>query len=277
MKKLLIIKTGETFPVIKERFGDFEEMIRIAADLRSEEVTVAPVYKGIGVLPTLENIGAIVITGSHSMVTNQEEWSESLKAWLKQIAHLQIPTLGICYGHQLLAEAFGGKVDYHPKGIEIGTASIQLTEAAREDALFGCIPPTYCSPVNQGNQHTSIKATIFGHVTHSQTVIRLPEQAVLLASNEFEPHHAFKLKKHMYGVQFHPEFTADIIRVYIDEQREYLEKSGYSIENVCQSVIENDYGTQILQLFVWLAGLKKDYPIQSTEGWTIFEAENEVL
>ena len=277
MKKMLIIKTGETFPAIKEQFGDFEEMIRTFADLTSEEVIVAPVYKGIELLPTLENIGAIVITGSHSMVTDQEEWSEHLKTWLQQIAPLQIPTLGICYGHQILAEAFGGKVDYHPKGIEIGTASIHLSEAARDDSLFGCLSPTFCSPIDIEKRQSEMEAAIFGHVTHSQTVIKLPEQAVLLASNEFEPHHAFKLNNHMYGVQFHPEFTADIIRVYIDEQSEHLEKTGLNIEKIRQSVMENDYGTQILQLFVWLSGLKKNNPIQSTKGWTIFAAENEVL
>lgn len=276
MKKLLIIKTGETFPAIREQFGDFEEMIWTAADLAPEEVIVAPVYKGTDILPSLENIGAIVITGSHSMVTNKEEWSESLKVWLQQLVHLQIPTLGICYGHQLLAEAFGGKVDYHPNGIEIGTTTISLTDAGRDDALFSWLSPVLFSSLNGKKQgKKQMLSGIIGHVTHSQTVVKLPKRAIVLANNDFEQHHAFKLNNGIYGVQFHPEFTADIIHAYIDEQREQLEARGVHVENIHKTVIENEYGKQILQLFVWLAGLKKEMPkeFSSSAGWTIFTAQ----
>ena len=259
MKKLLIIQTGETFPAIKKQFGGFDEMVRIGANLQADEVIVAPVYKGIEALPDLESIGAIIITGSHDMVTDKEEWSEQLKGWLQETAYLQIPTLGICYGHQLLAEAFGGKVDYHPKGIEIGTATISLTAAAKADPLFSCL-----------------SSEIAGHVTHSQTVITLPENAVVLASNSFENHHAFKLNDHIYGVQYHPEFTAGIIRAYIEKQKVHLEQAGFDIEELHNSVIENDFGKRLLQCFVSIAGLKKEHPKQSSEGWTIFAAKTEV-
>ena len=260
MKKLLIIKTGGTFPIIKGQFGDFEEMIRTAVDLKSEEVVVAPVYKGIEVLPALENIGAIIITGSHSMVTDREEWSEQLKVWLQQIVHFQIPTLGICYGHQILAEAFGGKVDDHPKGIEIGTTTISFTEAGREDTLIGCLSPVLYRSIKGSNQGINeIISGIVGHVTHSQTVVKLPKQAVVLANNDFEQHHAFKLN-HMYGVQFHQEFTADIIHAYIDEQRAQLEARGLCVDMIHKTVVDNEYGKQLLQQFILHAGLKKEIP-----------------
>ena len=276
MKKLLIIKTGETFPKIKEQYGDFDEMVRIAAGLKSEEVEVAPVYKGMDVLPGLENIGAIVLTGSHAMVTEREAWSEQLKAWLREIADLQIPTLGICYGHQLLAEAFGGVVDYHLKGIEIGTTTISLTDQGRDDDLFGFLSPVLYSSLDGNNQGgNQMLFGVLGHVTHSQTIKKLPHRAVVLANNDFERHQAFKLN-HMYGVQFHPEFTADVIHAYIDEQRKYLEQAGFDIVKLHKSVIENDFGKQILQWFIWLAGIKKEHPQQSKEGWTIFAAETEM-
>lgn len=90
-----------------------------------------------------------------------------------------------------------------------------MTEAAGDDSLFGCLSSIFCSPIDQAKRQLGMEAVIFGHVTHSQTVIKLPEQAVLLVSNEFEPHHAFKLNNDMYGVPFHPEFTAEINHAYI--------------------------------------------------------------
>ena len=253
MTKLLIIKCGETFPSIKEQFGDFEDMIIKGTGISHDNVVIVPVYKDATSLPSLNKIGAIIITGSHAMVTDHEEWSVQLIRWLQDIKQDNIPTLGICYGHQLLAEAFGGQVSHHPKGIEIGTTSILLTDAGKEHPLFSILPHTF-----------------FGHVTHYQSVITLPKQAMILAQNAFEQHQAFMIDQHIFGVQFHPEFTAPIIHAYIDEQAERLQADGFSITALHETVIEQDYGRILLEMFVRSVGL----PITNTSvGYTLFETE----
>ena len=234
MKKLLIIKTGTTFPSIRNIYGDFDDFIINQVDMPPNNVIVSYVCENKS-LPDLRDVSAIIITGSHSMVTDCNNWSIYLSQWLRDVMHKSIPVLGICYGHQLLAQAFGGYVDYHPKGKEIGTVNIELTAQGEKDPLMGALPKTF-----------------LGHVTHAQTVITLPVNGRLLAKNNFEEHHAFSINENIWGVQFHPEFNADVTREYINEQKENLMKEGYDLEKLHSSVQEHMYGKLLLKRFIEL-------------------------
>lgn len=236
MKKLLIIKTGSTFPAIREQFGDFEDMILQQCKLTQEDVTVIDVRNSQTSMPNSEEIAGIIITGSHAMVTEHDEWSLQLMQWMRDIRNKQIPTLGICYGHQLLAEAFGGKVENHPQGIEIGTTKIQLTEEGIEDRLLAVLSDQF-----------------YGHVTHRQTVITPPEDARILAQNDFEPCHAFAIDNHIWGVQFHPEFTGEIIHAYIEEQKDTLITEGHDIDALNETVCHHPLGSYLFEQFMSLA------------------------
>ena len=235
MKKLLIIKTGSTFPEIKELYGDFEEQVLQQMGIPAKDVMVASVYKGEK-LTGIDDISAIVITGSHSMVTEREAWSVSLAEWLQSVRKLPIPILGICYGHQLLADAFGGIVDYHPGGVEMGSVDIALSTDGKNDILLSVLPERFP-----------------GYASHAQTVLKLPEGAKLLARNEFEPHHAFVLDGHIWGVQFHPEFNKGITCSYIEAEREALMQQGRDVDALLRSVEENEYGKILLRQFIKLA------------------------
>jgi len=147
----------------------------------------------------------VIVTGSHSMVTDEEAWSQKTGDWLSDVVQRGIPLLAICYGHQLLAKALGGVSGYHPDGMEIGTVDINLTENARDDLLFSDLPKQF-------------KA----HTIHSQTVTKLPEGAVRLAYNSHDENHAFRVGKNAWGVQFHPEFDKAVMDSYIEE----VSKSG---------------------------------------------------
>lgn len=234
VKRLLIIKTGTTFPSIRRAYGDFDDMIMSQADLPPGNVMVSAAYKYES-LPDLRDVSAIIITGAHSMVTDNDDWLINLSWWLRDMIHESVPVLGICYGHQLLAKAFGGCVDYHPKGKEIGTVSIDLTEQGKTDPLLSALPETF-----------------LGHVTHAQTVITLPSDGRLLAKNDYEKHHAFSVNENIWGVQFHPEFNAAITRAYIDEQKDSLVKEGYDLDQLHNSVREHKYGKLLLRRFMEL-------------------------
>lgn len=103
-----------------------------------------------------------------------------------------IPILGVCLGAQLIAKALGARV-YPNRELEIGWAPVFFTEAARSDRVFSKIP----SP-----------ATVF-HL-HGET-FDLPRNAQLLAWSDKTPHQAYRYGSKVYGLQFHPEVTAEMI------------------------------------------------------------------
>ncbi len=193
---ILIIKTGSTLPGLKAKRGDFEDWIRQGMGLSAPHVAVVDVASGED-LPPARACAGIAITGSHDMVSERLPWSERTAEWLCGAVRAGVPTLGICYGHQLLAHALGGRVGYNPRGPEMGTTEISLQDSARTDALLSGLP-----------------RTLKVHASHSQSVLTLPPKAVLLASNPWDENQAFRIDDCAWGVQFHPEFDAGIMRAY---------------------------------------------------------------
>lgn len=233
-KKLLIIKTGNTLPSLAARRGDFEDWILAGMEINREEAIITDVPRGAE-LPDYSRVSGIIITGSHDMVTDRRDWSERAARWLPGAVEREIPLLGICYGHQLLAHALGGKVANNPNGAEYGTAEIHLTKDAGSDALFRGLPG-------------SLKV----QASHAQSVLSLPPGATLLASGARDPHQAFVVGKNAWGVQFHPEFDADITREYIRYDHRELQREGQDPDRLIESCEDNSLGRQLLRRFVEL-------------------------
>ena len=214
MKPLLVVKVGTTLPELRERRGDYERWIEDGLALGGTPLEVASVYQG-DPLPDPAQLAGIVITGSSSMVSEREDWSERTAAWLAGSVVAGIPLLGICYGHQLLAHALGGEVGRNPLGREIGTVEIDLRAAAGDPLLDGL------------GERCAFNAT------HVESVLRLPPRAVRLASSDSDPNHAFALEapsRSVWGVQFHPEFDREVIRGYIHARRAILSEEGLAPE-----------------------------------------------
>jgi GMP synthase (glutamine-hydrolysing) len=231
---ILIVKTGDTFADLIGSFGDFEDWIRQGLGVDKDQIQVvnAPAFE---VLPEPGTFSGAVIAGSHAMVTQNLDWSLAVEAWLAPVVAARVPVLGICYGHQLLAKAMGGKVDFHPDGLEIGTQSITLTVDGLSDPLLKGLPPVFTA-----------------HTCHSQTVLALPPGAVNLAKNTHDPHHAFRLGHAAWGVQFHPEYTPDIMAGYIRNMSPVIQALGKDPAEVQQQVINTPEAAQVLTRFAGL-------------------------
>lgn len=236
--RLVILKTGDTLPPIREAFGDFDRWfldgLPESLDRQVVDVTRQPLPGKPG------QWDGIVVTGSPAMVSDRAAWSEATAAWLAEAVDVGIPVLGVCYGHQLLAHALGGKVGYHPEGRESGTYGVRLHKSAREDSLFHGLPAEFPA-----------------QLTHRQSVLELPAEAVLLASNGFEPHQAFRVGPCAWGVQFHPEFTADIMRSYLKAQSPDLLQEGLSPETLIAEVTEAPQATSLLQRFAGIVAQRR--------------------
>jgi GMP synthase (glutamine-hydrolysing) len=235
MKPFLIIKTGSTLAELRATQGDFEDWMVSGSGLGPHHFTVVNVEAGES-LPDYDTLGGILITGSHAMVSERLPWSESAAAWLAGAVQRCIPTLGICYGHQLLAHALGGRVEYNPRGREYGTFEITLTPAAQNDSLLSILP-----------------ASPHLHVSHSQSVLELPAGAVRLAYSDRDSNQAFCANQCAWGVQFHPEFNAHIMRAYIHHSRAALFAEGQDPQQLMATCSDNPLGSQVLQRFITLA------------------------
>jgi len=231
MTKYWIIKTGSTFEELKQSAGDFEDWIVEAMDIDAHEAEVWNLETR-GELPEGDETRGIIITGSLSNVTENLPWMKKFSPWIQPFLNTSVPVLGICFGHQLLADAFGGKVDFHPRGKEVGSVDIHLNAEGIDDSLFQGIPKTFT-----------------GYVCHSQTVTELPKDAVKLAHNSFEQNHAFKLGSNIWGVQFHPEFNATVTRYCVKKLAEDLRSQGLDPEQMYHEVEENGYGKMLLKRF----------------------------
>lgn len=234
-KKFFIIKAGDTFGDLIEEYGDFEDQIAAGLGQAPDFVRVVNAEKG-ETLPGPEEMLGAVISGAHAMVTQDLDWSLRLEQWTRKTILAGIPLLGICYGHQIMARAMGGTVDFHPKGTEIGTREIRCLGTADADSLFSGLPQRFQV-----------------HLYHSQSVIRLPEGAVLLAENGFEPHQAFRIGDCAWGVQFHPEACAAITRGYIRNLRAALESEGQDIDALTGTLAETPHAAALLKRFGDLA------------------------
>ena len=107
------MKAVSTFSTTRQSLGDFEDWIIRGMGWSDALISVVNVMEG-EMLPPVKSLSCVIITGSHAMVTDKETWMQGLASWIPKVLERNIPLLGICFGHQLLATAMGGYSDYHP-------------------------------------------------------------------------------------------------------------------------------------------------------------------
>ncbi len=201
-RRVLLYKTGETDPVLVKDIGDYERWFgRVMGDEVSLEVHRAfesPRHRVSG-------YHGLVITGSPRSLVEPEPWMDDAAGFIRDAAQAGVPVLGVCFGHQLLGHAYGGRVRQNPNGWEVGTVEIELTDAGARDPLFDGLPRRM--PVNQ---------------SHRDEVHQLPGEVQALASGGRTETQALAVGAHVRGVQFHPEMDRVVIRRLIAHRRAIL-------------------------------------------------------
>ena len=238
-KKILILKTGNTIKSLLDSGEDFEDWFVACSGLSKSRFVVRSLHFGES-LVNLSCITAIIITGSPAFITDEEAWNFIGASYIKKAHKIGIPILGVCYGHQLLAWTFGGKVGFNAEGRSIGTIPIKLKESAKNDLLFGGLPERF--NVN---------------VSHQQSVVQLPSEAIELALSSSNNLQAFRFGDKSWGIQFHPEFSKDIVRKYIDERSMTIREEGLDLEKLESLVSDTPNSVILFQRFCQLATDKK--------------------
>lgn len=148
-----------------------------------------------GELPDDHGWDGVVVTGSRASAYWEEDWIDGLRDWIREADRRGVPALGVCFGHQIVADALGGAVD------DMGEYEFGYRRIDREAG----------SPLFEG-----IDGSFVAFESHHDEVTELPPGATLTAGNDrcvqgFQRGNAF-------GIQFHPEFDLETARRLTEDQ-----------------------------------------------------------
>ncbi|MFC4439882.1 MULTISPECIES: type 1 glutamine amidotransferase [Natrialbaceae] len=192
-----------------------------------------------GSLPETFDFDGAVVTGSRSSVYWDDEWIQPTKEWVGEAIDRDIPFLGICWGHQLLADALGGTVE-DMGAYEVGYSEIEQVGDSR---LFDGISRDF---------------TAF--TSHADEVSALPDGAEPLAQNRYS-NHGFR-KGRVFGVQFHPEYDTRTARDLVHKK----ELSDERRESVLAEITEENYQRACEAKLVFENFLEYVLELQSAEA-----------
>jgi len=178
----------------------------------------------------------VFIGGSGSYgVVGDEAWLTRALSTMRYLYDIKKPTFASCWGFQALVKAMGGEVVTDLNQAELGTPNLNLTREGKDDPIFKQMPDSF--PVVEG---------------HKEIAIKLPSDAVLLASTSQVKNQALRFKgRPIWATQFHTEINLRDLIERVEAYPEYLEKiTGESVEEFKQRVSETTDAATLPKKFV---------------------------
>jgi GMP synthase-like glutamine amidotransferase len=207
---------------------DYEPMMLDFLD-RNLGANPVRVYRvALGELPeSVSECDGWIISGSPRGAYDQDPWIAQLGAFAQQCHRARARTVGICFGHQLIAHYNGGRVEKSAAGWGVGVHEFAITRSAR------WMRPSLSE----------------GHLlfSHQDQVIELPEGAERLATSDFCPNQMFRVSDHVFCMQGHPEFTAAFARSRLESRRDIVGPGAFE-----QGMATIDRATEATQIGGWI-------------------------
>jgi GMP synthase-like glutamine amidotransferase len=202
--KITIIQTGDVPAPLRPQFGDYSRMFERMFDRISDSFEYDLVaVNANSLLPDPTEMTAIVITGSPAGVYDDLPWIEPLRQFIRKAYDAGIPMLGICFGHQIMADALGGDVRKSEKGWGVGRHC--YTVAARPDFM------------------ADAPETLSIACSHQDQVITPPKMAEVILSTPFTPNAGlYYANGKALSFQPHPEFEDDYALALAELRRAVL-------------------------------------------------------
>ena len=194
-----VLETGKPPGELLARFGGYPAMF---AELLGPGFEIASYDVEAGELPPSPDAHqAYLVTGSPAGVYDNLPWMTPLKDFLRG-AKGKTKLVGICFGHQIMAEAFGGKVEKSERGWGVGLQTLEVCGTA---------------PFLGGERSVSIPAS------HQDQIVIQPPATRVIAANAFSPFGVLAYEDQpALSMQFHPEFTPEFAKALIERRRDDL-------------------------------------------------------
>ena len=237
MMKIGILLVGRASEDLVDEYGTYAEML--IALINTEEQVFE--FKTFNILDDefpkdhLECDGWIV-TGSPHGVYEDHSWIPTVSQLINNVYEANLPIFGVCFGHQLIAQALGGHVEKSEKGWGLGLHTYQVNNK-----------PDYMSNLSE-------EVTL--NICHQDQVLRPPQGATIYAKSEFCENAGFYIKDKVLTMQAHPEFLVDFTKALLTARRdvtipkEFVDPALVGLKNNPESAQSNQFAKTIRQFFL---------------------------
>ncbi|MGY0399712.1 MAG: glutamine amidotransferase-related protein [Ostreibacterium sp.] len=247
MMQIGILRCDNVRSTLSAEFGEYPEMIKdsfLAVDTNFE---FSIYHANEGLLPDcVDKCDAYLITGSrHSVFDNDELWINQLRDFIVKLNKAKVKAIGFCFGHQLIAEAMGGKIERADCGWQIGvhTGVIQ----SQQDYM--------CPRLKQ--LHIAMMC--------EDQIQSVPDNAVVLASSPNCDYLMLQYGEHFLSTQGHPEFSQAFAKALINVR--YDEFPSKRVEKGLASFSDNALDNHTL--FQWFTNFLQREPTHTCADKTL--------
>ena len=197
-----ILRTDSVRPEWVPAYGEYPDMFERLLLAEDSGLTFTTWNVEAGDLPnSVEAADGFLITGSKSSVYDDKEWIRGLEGFVRELHAARRKLIGICFGHQLVAQALGGSVGKSPKGWGVGVNCYTVDRDAFDLA--------------DGGQFCLL-------ASHQDQVMTMPPGARQIATNDHCEVAGMALGEHILTFQGHPEFVPDYSREIMNFRREMI-------------------------------------------------------
>ena len=235
--KIGILLVGRASEDLVDKYGTYAEMLinLINSDEKLFEFKTFNILDGIFPLNHNDCDGWIV-TGSPHGVYEEHSWIPIVSQLIKDIYDNKLPIFGVCFGHQLIAQALGGNVEKSTKGWGLGLHTYQIN--------------------NKTNYMGNLSSEVTLNICHQDQVLNPPNGATVYAKSDFCENAGFYIKDKVLTMQAHPEFLVDFIKDLLTARRDvtipkqFVDPALIGLKSHPDSVQSNQFAETIRRFFL---------------------------
>ncbi len=210
--KLGILLCDHVQTDLQNKFGDYTDMFNQM--ISRDDIPLDMQYFSVvdGELPkNIDVCDVYIASGSKASVNDEFPWIYRLEKFIWQLFLAKKGFVGICFGHQLLAKALGGKVEHSEKGWGVGVATNIIAKKK-----------SWMKPILESE---GIQVNLI--VSHQEQVSQLPPECEVILTNTFCPYSMIQVGEHFLGLQGHPEFTNEYCLSLINTRKNIIGEQNF--------------------------------------------------